>query len=69
MCQKLLQKIDTIELSEIISTEGQQNFINEHREYLNMVENYTSFEFELLNKGRSIDEVKKEIEFLKKYQP
>lgn len=69
MCQKLLQKIDTIELSEIISTEGQQNFINEHREYLNIVENYTSFEFELLNKGRSIDEVKKEIEFLKKYQP
>lgn len=69
MCLKLLQKIDTIELSAIISTKGQQDFINEHREYLGMIENYTSFEFELLNTGRSIDEVKKEIEFLKKYQP
>lgn len=68
MCLKLLKKIDTIELSEIISTEGQQNFISEHKAYLDMIENYTSFEFELLNTGRSIEEVKKEIEFLKKYE-
>lgn len=68
ICLKLLQKIDTIELSEIISTEGQQNFINDHKGYLDMIENYTSFEFELINTGRSMDEVKKEIEFLKKYE-
>jgi hypothetical protein len=31
-----------------------------------MIENYSAFEFELLNSGRDISEVKKEIEFLKK---
>lgn len=68
ICQKLLEKIDTIELSGLISTSGQQDFINGHREYLEMIENYTSFEFGLLNKGRNVEEVKAEIEFLKKYK-
>lgn len=66
-CLKLLQKIDIIELSEFVSTENQQAFITEHRKYLNMIENYTAFEFELLNRGRDISEVKKEIEFIKKF--
>jgi hypothetical protein len=64
-CLKLLHKIDEIELSEFVSTERQQAFIRDHREYLDMVENYTAFEFELLNSGRSIEEVKKEVAFLK----
>lgn len=67
-CLKLLQKIDKIELSEFVSTEAQQAFIKEHREYLDLIENYSTFEFELLNSGRSIDEVKKEIAFLKKFE-
>lgn len=66
-CFKLLQKIDQIELSEFVSSESQQIFILEHRDYLDMIENYTEFEFELLNTGRSINEVKKEIEFIKKF--
>lgn len=65
LCQKLLQKIEKIELSEIVSTEKQQEFIRDHWEYLKMIEGYSHFEFELLNSGRSISEVKKEIEFLK----
>lgn len=65
-CLKLLEKIDKIELSEIVSTEKQQLFIMENRSYLDMIENYSAFEFELLNSGRDINEVKKEIEFLKK---
>ncbi len=65
VCQKLLLKIDEIELSEIVSTEKQQAFIRDHWEYLNMIENYSAFEFELLNSGRSIEEVKKELAFLK----
>ena len=65
-CLALLEKIDRIEISEIVSTEKQQLFIVENRSYLDMIENYSAFEFELLNSGRDIDEVKKEIEFLKK---
>jgi hypothetical protein len=67
-CLKLLKKIDEIELSEFVSTENQHQFIKDHWEYLNMIENYSNFEFELLNSGRSIDEVKKEFELFKKYE-
>ncbi|MDP9230944.1 MAG: hypothetical protein M3O67_09780, partial [Bacteroidota bacterium] len=67
-CRKLLEKIDKIELSEMVSSEKQQAFIIENRPYLDMIENYSVFEFELLNSGRNIDEVKKEIEFLKKFE-
>lgn len=63
---KLLRdKIATIELSEFLSSEPQQKFLAEHREYLKHIENYSAFEFELLNHGRSPEDVKKEIEFLK----
>ncbi len=67
-CQKLLQKIDAIEISEPVSTERQKDFIKEHWEYLKMIEGYSFFEFELLNSGRSADEVKKEIDFIKKFK-
>lgn len=65
-CYNMLQKIDRLELSEFVSTERQQAFIREHLEYLNMIEGYSFFEFELLNSGRNINEVKKEIAFIKK---
>lgn len=64
VCQLLLQKIDQIEISELVSTEVQKKFIREHLEYLKMIEGYSVFEFELLNSGRSIEEVKKEISFI-----
>lgn len=67
-CLKLLRKIDRLELSEFVSTESQQAFIRDHKEYLNMIEGYSFFEFELLNSGRNINEVKKEIAFLKKFE-
>ena len=67
-CLKLLKKIDRIELSEFVSTESQQAFIIEHWEYLKMIEGYSFFEFELLNSGRNIEEVRKEIEFVKNFQ-
>lgn len=64
---QLLEKINRIELSELVSSAKQQNFINENRSYLDMIAHYSSFEFELLNSGRSIEEVNKEIAFLKKF--
>jgi hypothetical protein len=66
-CLKLLHKIDTIELSEIVSSEKQQLFIRSNKDYLDMLENCSAFEFELLNSGRSIAEVKEEISFLRKF--
>jgi hypothetical protein len=67
-CLKLLHKIDQIEISDIVSTEAQHAFIKEHWEYLKMIDGYSAFEYEMLNSGRDISEVKKEIEFLKNMQ-
>jgi hypothetical protein len=67
-CQKLLEKIDKIEQSEIVSPEKQLHFIKSNKAYLDMIQNYSSFEFEMLNSGRSIDDVKKEVEFFKKFE-
>ena len=65
--KSLRDKIAQIELSEFISSESQQRFLSDHKEYLSHIENYSAFEFELLNHGRSLEEVKRETEFLKKY--
>lgn len=66
-CLNLLEKINKLNMSELVSSDKQQSFIMENRPYLDMVENYTSFEFELLNSGRSIEEVIKEVNFLKRF--
>lgn len=68
LCEEMLKMIDKIELPELLSNEKQKEFIKRNKSYLEMIETYTSFEFELLNSGRSIIEVKKEIEFFKKFQ-
>ena len=65
MCEKLHRKIELLEFSEFVSSEPQQVFIRDHMDYLRQIAEYTSFEFELLNSGRTIEEVQKEIDFLK----
>ena len=66
ICQALLEKISQIEVSETISTTQQKEFINQHKDYLKHIEGFSSYEFELLNSGRDIEEVKKEAELIKK---
>jgi len=66
VAKALKDKLDRLELAELVSSEPQQRFLAEHREYLVHIENYSVFEFELLNHGRSIEEVKKEMAFFKK---
>lgn len=65
-CLKLLTKIESLEISKLISTEPQQAFITKHREYLQQIEMYSDFEFELLNRGRTVEQVNGEIDFLKR---
>ena len=66
-CLALLDKIDRLSALAIVHSEKQQDFITKHRPYLDILENYSSFEFELLNNGRTINEVIKETAFLKKF--
>lgn len=66
-CMDLLEKISRIEGSGLLNTNKQEAFLMENRPYLDMIETYSRFEFELLNSGRTIEEVRKEIDFLKKF--
>jgi hypothetical protein len=66
VCQELLRKIERIEIAEMIPTSNQKEFIIQHKDYLSHIEGFTSYEFELLNSGRDIQEVKKEAELIKK---
>jgi hypothetical protein len=66
LCLRLLEKIERIELSELKTAQKQLDFVLQHREYLEMLEDYSPFEFELLNSGRTIEDVNKEIALLKK---
>jgi hypothetical protein len=65
-CKKLLQRIEGIEQANPILAEKQSTFLKEHSDYLGMIQNYSSFEFELLNRGRSVEDVNREAEALKK---
>jgi hypothetical protein len=67
VCQQLLRKIDEIELTETVSSEAQQAFIVEQQEYLKSIDGFSAVEFELLNKGRSIEQVRKESQFIKNF--
>lgn len=60
VCKKLLDKIAAIEISNIISTVAQRQFIKEHKDYLVHIEDFSNYEFELLNSGRNFKEVIKE---------
>ena len=64
--KELRDKITKIELSELMSSGPQQKFLADHKDYLTHIENYSAFEFELLNHGRSIEDIRMEMEFLKK---
>jgi hypothetical protein len=66
LCLDLIHKIDQLELSEFVSTEAQQSFIKSHWEYLEKIKDYSRFEFELLNMGKSIEEVNKENQFIRR---
>lgn len=67
-CLLLLEKINKIELNELVSSARQQEFIIKNRNYLDQIETYSEFEFELLNRGRSIEEVTREVLFFKKFE-
>lgn len=68
VCKELLLKIDQIEQAELVNTRPQETFIQEHADYLTLLQGYSSFEFEMLNSGRSIEDVRKENEFLKNFE-
>ncbi len=65
-CKNLFEKIGQIEISELANSENQFTFLTSLKGYLEIIRDYSAFEFELLNSGRTVADVNKEIEMLKK---
>lgn len=66
LCNDLMKKINRIEEEERITTSKQKEFISSQNNYLHLIQDFSSYEFELLNSGRDVEEVKKEADFIKK---
>jgi hypothetical protein len=65
ICKKMLDKIETIKLSELLATKPQKEFLTQNKDYLDFIRDYSSLEFELLNRGRTMEEVRKEMNFIR----
>ena len=67
ICQRMVEKINQIEQSQITSSERLENFILENKEYLDHLESFSSYEYEKLNTGTELKAILYEIDFLKKF--
>lgn len=67
LCEKMLAKIDSIMILNSIDCSAQVEFINQNTVYLNELNTFSSVEFEMINRGKGIEEVKQEIAFIKKF--
>lgn len=62
--QRLLEKLDSIERTNQIELDIQRNFLLEKGAYLNSIERFGQYEFQMLNKGRSVDEIQREMDLI-----
>jgi len=67
VCEKMLEKIVRIELSQIASNEKMESFVKERRPQLDIMTTFSVYEYDKLNSGSSIEEILNEREFIKKY--
>jgi hypothetical protein len=66
--RNMIQKIILIENIEVASTTDQQSFVKENLPYLNIVADFSEYEFSQLNYGVSVKEILLERELLNKYK-
>lgn len=66
MAKSLCEKINQLETAQYTSTETRQKFLLEIKDYLQHIEPFTSFEFELLNQGKTIEDIRHELTLLNK---
>lgn len=62
-----LDKIEGIILSKKLETNSQTRFLIEQKSYLSSIKGFSAYEYEMLNRGGTLEQVKKEMEILKKF--
>ena len=67
LCEKMLEKIVRIELSQLASNEKMERFVKEKKPILDIMATFSAYEYDKLNSGSTIEEILNEREFIKKY--
>jgi hypothetical protein len=67
VCNKMITKLESLEVSNIESNHQLESFIHNNRSWLEQIETLTTEEFERFNSGTPIDDILLERELLKKF--
>ncbi len=67
LCQKMLEKIETIQIPNIESHPNIENFINQNKDNLQKISTFDRYEFGILNQGTTIADILLEREILRKF--
>lgn len=68
LCKQMIEKIDKIEQKTPTDYNRQVAFIQEKKDYLNVIADFTSYDFDRLNSGDDLATILKEKAFLKKFE-
>jgi hypothetical protein len=67
ICQKMIEKIERIEFSQLEGTKKLEGFLLENKNYLETTGSFSSYDFNKLNDGIELKDIVFEKEFLKKF--
>ena len=68
ICQKMVEKLESIRQTQLMGHEKLERFIAERKFYLDVLTGLPSYYFDKLNNGTPVGDIKKEIEFLQKFE-
>lgn len=68
ICRKMVEKLELIEQSQLAGHERLEKFITDRKFYLDVLTGLPAYYFDKLNTGTPIGEIRKEIEFLQKFE-
>jgi hypothetical protein len=67
MAQLMVKKIENIEVSQILSSHSLEEFIKQNEETLKQFLSFSSYDFDQINSGNTMDEILAEKEMLRKF--
>jgi len=67
ICKQMIEKINSIEISQIESNAALENFIRDKKAFIESVQTFTPYEFAKLNEGVPLEEILAERELLRKF--
>lgn len=68
LCLRMIQKIEQVEAQQPASHANLEQFIIEHKGYLDSIASFSSYEYDKLNAGEPIEAIQKEQNFLRRFQ-